>query len=171
MLVDPAHPHALTRLPAAVVEQQLAFRDTLRALPWLSYVGGTRILNMAGALSADLPEAERSAAQALFATTQYAQAITAEVDGWPALDSAVREIDGLGDLPVVVLSADRFPPGEATPEGFFAATHAMHAELAARSGKGRHVIIPDSDHYSLVIHPAGSMATTAAVRELLMQGR
>lgn len=171
VLVDPAHPDALMRLPAKVAAQQLAFRDTLRSLPVLSTIGGTRMLNMAAGLSADLPEAERNAAQALFATTQYAAAIAAEVDGWPILDAAVRDIAGFGDLPLVVLSADRFPPGETTPAGFFEATHAMHTELAARSTAGRHVVIPASDHYSLVIHPEGSAATSAAVREVLLQGR
>jgi pimeloyl-ACP methyl ester carboxylesterase len=44
VLIDPAHPDQLTRLSPAAAEEQLRFRDTLRALPWLQ--GSARTCQM-----------------------------------------------------------------------------------------------------------------------------
>lgn len=79
----------------------------------------------------------------------------------------MRVAGALGDLPLTVLSAGRFPPGEVEPAGFFAAMQTMQGELAARSTNGRHIVVADAGHYSLVLHPEGSQETSAAVRELL----
>lgn len=170
VLVDPSHPDQLTRMPAETVAEQQRFHMTLRALPWLSRVGGTRIYNLSTSLTADLPAAERQAAQAHFASTRYAEAIISEIDGWPTLDAAVRATNGLGDMPLVVLSASRVPPDQVAAAGFFPAIHALHGELAALSTRGVHRVVDDADHFSLVLHPSGAQATIAAVREVVSAG-
>lgn len=78
----------------------------------------------------------------------------------------MRVAGALGDLPLTVLSAGRFPPGEVEPAGFFAAMQTMQGELAARLSNGRHIVVADAGHY-MVLHPEGSQETSAAVRELL----
>jgi hypothetical protein len=75
------------------------------------------------------------------------------------------------DLPLIVLSASRFPPNQPEPEGFFDALHVMHAETATLSSRGSHRVIAGADHYSLVMHPEGSQATSEAVRQLLVAVR
>lgn len=77
-----------------------------------------------------------------------------------------------GNLPLVVLTRDKFPPTPNASDGFNQVVEDVwkrgHQALAARSSRGRNIAVPNSSHYIQASQPA---AVVAAIREVLAQAR
>jgi pimeloyl-ACP methyl ester carboxylesterase len=77
-----------------------------------------------------------------------------------------------GDLPLVVLTRDKFPPTPDASAGFNQVVEDVwkrgHQALAGRSSRGRNISVPNSTHYIQASQPA---AVVAAIREVLEQVR
>lgn len=77
-----------------------------------------------------------------------------------------------GDLPLVVLTRDKFPPTPGASDAFNQSVEDVvkrgHQALAARSSRGRNISVPNSTHYIQTSQPA---TVVAAIREVLEQVR
>ncbi len=77
-----------------------------------------------------------------------------------------------GDLPLVVLTRDKFPPTPGASDGFNQVVEDVwkrgHQAIAARSSRGRNISVPNSTHYIQASQPA---AVVTAIQEVLEQVR
>jgi pimeloyl-ACP methyl ester carboxylesterase len=166
VLIDPSHPEQGTRMGPS--NDLAAAGRSMSLLPWVVRLGGTRLFDMTGGMLADAPEQQAGELRSFFANERHATTTVAEMVGANELGRAATEAGGLGDRPLVVLSAGTLPAGAdgGDPAAHLAAWHALHADLAALSSRGEQRIVADSDHYSIVINPAHSTAVVAAVDEV-----
>jgi pimeloyl-ACP methyl ester carboxylesterase len=158
ILVDPAHPDMLTRIPGA----ESAFALLLRRLDIataLARIGVTRASGIALSWVRDLPSRARREA-VLFATAPaHLRAAKSELLAWDYYSSAARNIGATCTIPLLVLSAGRWAWQGRDAEGQRAVLNALHAELANWSATGTRVTIKDADHYSILLNPAHAKIT------------
>ncbi|NJN82935.1 MAG: hypothetical protein HC802_12080, partial [Caldilineaceae bacterium] len=83
-----------------------------------------------------------------------------EAAAFEQIAAVATEAGSLGELPLVVLTADDWTTGEQTPmkRDFVA----LHRELAALSSRGSHQIVDGSTHISLPILRADAVAAAVA---------
>jgi pimeloyl-ACP methyl ester carboxylesterase len=169
VLVEPSHPEMFTRLrevpgPGAMV----ALYGGLAAL------GRVGLLRWVGPayLKALLPDGARTLPPAAWSALRYfamrgADYAAARREAAAGAESFAQARGGpgcLGDLPLVVLTADWWVTGK--PTKLKRAFAPLRDELARYSRRGRHVIVAGCDHANLpVVRPD---AVADAVREVLM---
>lgn len=168
VLVEPSHPEMFTRLkdvpgPGAMVALYggLAGLGRVGLLRWL----GPAYLKLL------LPDGQRTlppdtwSALRYFAAQghDYAAARREAAAGAESFASAGVEPGGLGDLPLVVLTADWWVTGK--PSKLKQRFVPLREEMARFSTRGRHVIVTGCDHASLPLVRPDAVAD--AVREVL----
>ena len=67
---------------------------------------------------------------------------------WSEISARVRQQERLRNLPVLAVTAGASVEGQ--PD-FANAFSALHAELAASSDRGHHVVMPDANHFSILM--------------------
>ncbi|MCM5569866.1 alpha/beta hydrolase [Burkholderiaceae bacterium FT117] len=149
-LVDPSHPDQLDRFPPDARRQQERFADLLGAAALASHVGLTRATNALGRNALGLPEADYRAARMFASSATHLATSRKEMLAWHVtMEAAQRAADG-DAKPLLVISAGRAMAG--MPDGFLPVVHALHRELTATHGAGRHVVIDGADHFSLLMN-------------------
>jgi len=164
VLVEATHPDLWRQLPAALATMPSDSELTL--LPWLSRVGLARL----GWIdpfppSPDLPPQHRVAARALAASTKTMTAISAELRALPASLDEVRDAGDLGDVPLLVLTAENTYP-ELPDDLSFAAERAwrmLQEDLCGLSRDCTHRLIAGADHETIVYKRPYSGATAVAI--------
>ncbi len=152
VLVDPSHPEMVERVPRIPssqatqrISQAIATLGRLGLLRWL---GPLMLRQM-------LPQGEQQlepatwAALLKFASSprEYANAAREAGFGSQSFAQARSTPGSLGDLPIDVLTAEWWLRGK--QNAMKAAFVSLHAELAALSSRGRHRVIPGSEHADL----------------------
>lgn len=95
-------------------------------------------------------------------------------EGGPSLDTQQEEAvrRGFGDMPLIVLTASTTPRNQvdtdATAATFAQHWKAGHDALAARSTRGRSIVVPNSGHFIALDQP---QAVIAAIREVVADVR
>jgi len=168
VLVEPSHPEMFTRLKE--VPGPSAMVALYGGLAGLGRVGLLRWLGP-GYLKLLLPDGPRTLSpdtwQALryFAMQghDYAAARREAAAGAESFAAARVAPGGLGDLPLIVLTADWWVTGKRSKlkQGFVP----LREEMARFSTRGRHVIVTGCDHASLPLVRPDAVAD--AVREVL----
>jgi pimeloyl-ACP methyl ester carboxylesterase len=146
--IDPTHPDQLERFPSEARAAHERVTRVLAVLAKLSYVGVTRVSNPLGRLHAGLPDDDYRAACMFNSSPHHIASSAAEFAAWDTTMRAARASRALGDRPVVVLSASE--PMEGMSREIFEQGQRLHAEIAELSTRGRHVIVEDSQHMSLL---------------------
>lgn len=173
VLVDPIHPSEWLP-PAAEQQRQLAAGARMaRRAGWMAALGGMRFyfwLVARGAISprapgdwiasiAKLPREFLPLLRAFWSQRKPFAALAAGLEGLVESAREVeREAGGLGELPLVVLSAGNASGGRL----------AAHAELARLSRRGTHVVVHTAGHW---IHLDEPEVVVAAIREVVGQAR
>jgi pimeloyl-ACP methyl ester carboxylesterase len=168
VLVEPSHPEMFTRLkevpgPGAMV-------TLYGALAGLGRVGLLRWLGPAY-LKALLPDGPRRMPREAWNALRYFAAqghdyITARREAAAGMEnfaSACVKPGGLGDLPLIVLTAEWWVMGK--PSRMKQAFMPLREEMARFSTRGRQIIVAGCDHASLPLKRADAVAD--AVREVL----
>ncbi|HSK18110.1 MAG TPA: alpha/beta hydrolase [Longimicrobiales bacterium] len=168
-MVDPSHPDQLDRFGPDIRRQQERFQSMIRVASGLAHVGVVRALNPLGRFASGLPEDDYRAARMFASSPRHLRNSHAEMSQWDSTMAAARRVSSLGDRPLLVLSAGQNMEG--MPEGFLDLNYEMHAELAALSGRGKHVRVEDADHYSILMDSAHAAATSALLLELIDEAR
>jgi hypothetical protein len=114
-----------------------------------------------------LPERQRAELRAQADATRTWEGYHAEFRAVDATMAQVRAAGGLGDTPLVVLTA--------TEHGFPAQMERLHrelqGELAALSTQSVHRVLPGATHVSPVHDPAQAGATVEAIRLVVEAAR
>jgi limonene-1,2-epoxide hydrolase len=90
-----------------------------------------------------------------------------ELRAWDATMAAARQSRSLGDRPVVVISATEKIKGMS--QEIIDLSRQMHAEVAALSTRGRHVLFEGADHFSVMTERKDAERVAQVVGELLAE--
>jgi pimeloyl-ACP methyl ester carboxylesterase len=167
--VDPNHPDQLARYPAEARSAQGRFSTVLSVASKLSFIGLPRAANLIGRLDAGLPEADYRAARMFASAPRHLRASHEELEAWDATMDAARRSRALGDRPLVVISATATIKGMS--QEIMDLTRQMHAEIAALSTRGRHVLLEGADHFSVMTRREDAEHVAEALGEALAEAQ
>lgn len=148
VLVDPSHEDQLSRFEPAMVDQFRAFPGQLRLLAGVSRLGVLHLHNPLEAGAEGLDGDALRAASVFAGDHAHLAAAAAELDAWDALTRRAREAALPAEIPLLVVTAGAAVPG--SPD-FSDVNEELHAELAARSSRGRHQVMAEAHHFSIVM--------------------
>jgi len=161
VLVDSSHPEQFTR-SAQGRKYYEPTRRLVTIAPWLARLGVIRLFGLDPA-PYGLPPKQRARVEAFGSLTQ--QFATAAEEFRVILDTSaqVRSTNGLGDRPLVVISA-----GERSP-GTFSSSYwlELQDELAALSSNSLHRVVEGATHESLLFEKHDAWVTGAAILEVV----
>lgn len=171
VLVDASHPDMWTRLPPEVVATLTPPTWQVSAMTFLTRLGILRIT------SGDMPECGLPARQckeeeAYFRSTRYRVTWGQEMLA-PNRDSQVRATGGLGDRPLVVLTAGDhgrdFAAGvSGTARAQFERTwHDLQSELAGLSTDSTHLVVEGAGHSTLQTDQEDAQVTSASITQVV----
>jgi pimeloyl-ACP methyl ester carboxylesterase len=167
VLVDASHPGMWTRLPPEVVATLKPPAWRVGAMTFLTRLGVFRLTggDMAGC---ELPARQCEEEQAYLRSTRYRQTWGQEMLA-PDRDAQVRATGGLGDKPLVVLSAGDHSRDFAAGVSGTALTqfertwHDLQSELAGLSTDSTHVVVEEAGHSTLQTDREDAQLTSAAI--------
>jgi pimeloyl-ACP methyl ester carboxylesterase len=168
VLLDPRHPDQATRFPpeAAAVDED--GRRMIATLGLLARLGVLRLTSIGADQVMDLPAPQRLAYSRSYNTSQFWDSIQAHNAAIADTDAQARQAGGLGDRPLIVLSAGR---AWLAPDAPADATRRVQTELnqeqAALSSHGRHRAVDEATHTSLVNNRGHARATIDAIRQVV----
>jgi pimeloyl-ACP methyl ester carboxylesterase len=167
VLVDPSHPDQLERLPGPIVSQFKASLKMMAIGPALARVGLIRATGLLALQGRGLPERRFAEAAAFFALPQHLEATHTEMAAWDASAAQVRATKGLGNLPLLVVSA----ASEEAPQELIQTFQGLHRELAALSSRGEHRILAGANHLTLLTDETRARETSAAILDVVGKAR
>ncbi|MEW9799403.1 alpha/beta fold hydrolase [Alteromonas sp. CYL-A6] len=149
IFVDGSHPDQFSILPESFVQKAQTFNDLLRPLGYLSHTGLVRILNPLGQLADELPDQNHFAVRYFGSNPIHLLTSYTEMQLWPRSAELAKMAD-LSHKPLLIISAASMP--DATEEEYQAWLE-LHKSMLSLSLYSKHLIIPGSDHYSLLMNP------------------
>ncbi|MEW5942052.1 MAG: alpha/beta hydrolase [Chloroflexota bacterium] len=181
VLVDSAHPDQLNRFPPEYVglnQQQTTF---LSVAGFMSRFGILRLLgntsqgqDFAPPTVLQLPADVQPVYMTMISHPTYFDATLAEIRSLPETNAQVQSLGSLGDLPLIVLTAEQSIDVAALKAMGYDAKIDLNAiqqiwlelqdELAALSTNSEHVIVKDSHHF---IHLDQPSAVIDAIRRMV----
>lgn len=168
-MVDPSHPDQLHRFPPEARELQERFVTMIGLAARLAPTGLMRATNLLGRSAEGLPDRDYRTARRLGASNVHLSTSHRELLAWDRTMAAAKAMPPPPEIPLWVISATEMADG--MPEGFLAVNHALHADLAARSSRGTHRLLPASEHFSILMHEDDARRTAALLRELVAEAR
>ena len=161
VLLDAAHPDLATRDPGYQA-QLVSDRRMTATIGFLARFGGARLLGRLREPAPDLPARQRAEYRALYAAPGYWDSIHAELVARPQADAQVRATGGLGDRPLLVISAGT---------GSSPLWQELQDELATLSTNSGHRVIEGARHLSLTYQQEYARATGAAIVQVVEAAR
>jgi pimeloyl-ACP methyl ester carboxylesterase len=165
VLVDPG---ILYRDPRFPPELNIEARETGRFLalaPWLARVGLIRLSGQGGILAQDLPPRQREEYNAAYNTVRFWQTQRFQNLDWQDTTFQVQATDGLGDLPLLVLSPDQ-PDNEIRR-----VWNEVNAGLALLSSRGDHRVIQGATHTGITQDEQFAGETSQAIIDFIISIR
>ncbi len=165
VLVDSLHERLFDSLPDVVWQREQTRRRALKLMPLLARFGVVRglirldAIPSLGGLFGSLPLATTPASRALYSSVTQWQAIVQQLDNLEiTLRQTGRHADVRADLPLAVLQhgrRDAFAGWDSvTAAEIERVWHELQAEVAARSARAEHVVVPESGHFIHLEQPA-----------------
>jgi pimeloyl-ACP methyl ester carboxylesterase len=172
VLLDPRHPDQDARMPAEMRDANASEGRLIALLGWMARLGALRLTGIGLEQARDLPPEWAGAYAASYNTSQYWESIQAQGEAIAATDAEVRAARGLGDLPLIVLSADEawITPGAPADAARRVYTQ-LNIEQAALSSNSAHRVVPGTSHTSLVNSHEDAQAAIKAIREVVDAAR
>jgi pimeloyl-ACP methyl ester carboxylesterase len=167
VLLDPGHPDMATRIPALQAKDR-ADAQLVSIMGLLAHIGIPRLLGIGQANTKGLPLQQSAEASAFYATAQHWDTLGALIAARAETDTEVRSTGGLGDRPLVVLSASTawLTPGAPADETRHS-LNTLHAELATLSSNSIHREVAGATHGSLVHQHTHAQAAIDAIRQVV----
>jgi pimeloyl-ACP methyl ester carboxylesterase len=169
VLLDASHPDQMERLPESVRKQVALGMKVMALAPALINVGLIRATGIFDQMGRGLPERAFAEAAAFASTVQHMETAHAEMLAWDDSAAQVRATRGLGEKPLLVVSA-----GSAAAEAgaeLLPAFHTLHREMVSLSSRGQYRLIPEANHISLVTDASHARQTSAAILDVVHQVR
>jgi hypothetical protein len=130
----------------------------LKGVPVLARIGYIRLSGFFDSWAVGLPEKQAAEAKAFLSSYRHLKTTRDESLAWDAICSEVRSTRGLGDKPLVVVTAGKdVLPGH--PE--------LQSELAALSSNSVHWAVKGADHVTLVTHRQHASTVVEAIRYIV----
>lgn len=163
VLVDSGHPDQMERFPPEYTNLNKQQMFYFSVMAFMSRFGILRLIgnasqgqDFAPPAVLKMPEDVQPVYMAMMSHPSYFDATLGELNAIPEISDQVRATRNLGDLPLVVLTADEtLDPATletvGMPAGFDSTAIQeiwleLQAELAALSTNSRHIIVKDSSH-------------------------
>jgi pimeloyl-ACP methyl ester carboxylesterase len=183
VLVDATHEEQSARLPAAIAKMQATSSramgcvfDVFEAMSSIGLLAPLAKVK-GGVWFTPVPREARAAyVGTVWSGSKHFEAAKRETLALPESFAAVRarQIQSLGDIPLIVISAGRpaitagHGISEADAEQFKVLAAELHTEMAALSPRGKRVIAEESGHYVPVDQP---QVVVDAIREVVEAAR
>ena len=154
VLVDASHPEQFDRFPEMLKENELFLRMSAAFSP-LARFGIARIYFATGGEFdfGDLTEPQKSELKALWSSPDYFLSQRAEVIAGPGIFADGQKLDGLGNLPLMVLTQGH--GGENWMQ--------LQNELALLSSNSLHRIVDGATHGSFAFNPNDAHEVSQAI--------
>ena len=167
VLVDPGHPDMDKQIPE-LQAQNANDASLVRTMQVLSYFGLPRLLGIGKNNAQGLPTLQAAEVNAFVSTPQHWATIRALIDSTPATYDEVRATGSLGDIPLVVISANTawFTRGAPADDARLTLNN-LHDEIAKLSTNNSHVIVDGATHGSLVHDKNDAQKVIAAIEAVL----
>jgi len=157
VLVDATHPDQQRRSSAIETHMCTGFR-MLRGVPVLARIGYIRLSGFFDSWALGLPDKQAAEAKAFLSSYRHLKTTRDESLAWDAICAEVRSTRGLGDKPLVVVTAGKdVLPGH--PE--------LQSELTALSSNSIHWAVKGADHVTLVTHRKHASTVAEAIRHVV----
>ena len=167
VMVDPGHPDMVTRIP------ELQAKDTsdaslVKTMRVLSYFGLPRLLGVGKNNAQGLPSQQAAEVNAFVSRPQHWATILDLMNSTSATYDEVRVTKSLGDMPLVVISANTawFTIG-APADDARKTLNDLQSEIAGLSTNNSHRIIDGATHGSLVHDQDDAQAVISAIEDVL----
>lgn len=161
--VDGSHPEQFSLLPSSFVNKAKVFNDLLQPLAYVSYTGLTRLFNPLGKLAKDLPQETHFAVRYFGSDPTHLLTAYTEMELWEQSAVLAKNAD-LTDKIMLVISAAYMP--DAT-EYEYNAWIQLHKSTAALSRYSIHKVIPNTDHYSLLMNKEHAQTLAAHITNFI----
>jgi pimeloyl-ACP methyl ester carboxylesterase len=157
VLVDASHSHQFIRHPEYLDEARDMSR-LVRIAPLLARFGLMRLYVRSGGITFDgLPPQARDELLAAWSAPKHWRAEAASLASLEVIFRQAQDLDGLGSLPLAVVTAGRNDLNGWT---------SLQSDLAALSTESVHVVIDDATHASLAFDPAHAARVAAVILEV-----
>lgn len=167
VLVDPGHPDMDTLIPAlqAQTASDASLVGTMRVL---SYFGLPRLLGVGKKNAQGLPPQQTAEVNAFVSTPQHWATILNLIHSTSATYDEVRATGSLGNMPLVVISANTAWLTKGAPaDDARKILNDLHSEIAGLSTNSSHRIIEGATHGSLVHNQQDAQAVISAIESVL----
>jgi pimeloyl-ACP methyl ester carboxylesterase len=160
VLLDASHPDQAQHLSAEALAEGAAFERQLPLFSALTRLGVGRLyFDLGGTFDFEtLPPAERAAVEAFWSLPRHWDSQRREGPFRPATDAQVRAAGGVGDRPLLVVTAGT----GAAPEWL-----ALQADLVTLSTNSAQRLVSQASHGSLVMHPDHAQVTAQAILDVV----
>ena len=162
VLVDAAHPEQFERYPEMLKENELYIRVS-ELLPTTARLGINRLYVASGGEFdfGDLSEPQKSELKALWSSPEYFLSQQAESLAAQGIYADGQELGGLGNLPLIVVSAGQSPSswGE------------LQKDLAALSTDSIHLTLENATHVSLAFNQDDAQEVSRAILQIVDAAR
>lgn len=148
VLLDPVHEDQLNRYPPEMQAHLRDFARRVRLAPRLARVGVLRATNLISRKADGLPEEAFGTARMFGSSPKHLRTSADELAAWETTMSAARSDTTFEQDPLLVVSAAA--PRKDVSDAAIATKLEMHHELSMLSPLGRHVLLKDADHFSLL---------------------
>ncbi len=167
VLVDPGHPDMETRIPA-LQAQNASDASLVNAMRVLSYFGLPRLLGVGKNNAQGLPSQQAAEVNAFVSRPQHWATILDLINSTSATYDEVRTTGPLGNIPLVVISANTawFTKG-APADDARKILNDLQSEIAELSTNSSHRIIDGATHGSLVHNQNDAQAVISAIEDVL----
>jgi len=166
LLLDSSHPDQDARFEKVAGKPSFLEQHLFSSLPVLARLGVLRVTLRISDIASridELPPRQAAEAKAFLADASHLSAGTAEMAVWEETTAQVRATRRLGDLPLVVISAEGTKPASLKRRVLYE----LHGELAALSTRGSHRILAGATHVSLATRREHAAQVAEAIRELV----
>lgn len=146
VLVDSSHEDMKERLPPLMSTGLNLILKGFSLQKIFNHMGASRILGIASKNANGLDGEAKQRAYYLYTTPHHMGGAAHEATNWEISAESARGVakQGLGDLPLTVLTAGNWPAA------MLPSWHEMQIELSELSSKGKRVLIEEADHYQIL---------------------
>ena len=162
VLLDPAHPQQLSRLPNRTATKTLNQVELLSgSMPWFEFGAGRSFVQWRPeSVLNQLPADALPAVVHVVATRSHIDRSVQEYQAWPQSSREAMRAH-LGGLPLLVVSCSNREHGDREANRVW---WSLHQGLASLSARGRWEVAPDTSHQSLVMEKEPAQRLTARLR-------
>lgn len=167
VLVDPGHPNMDQDIPE-LQAQNASDASLVKTMQTLSYFGLPRLLGVGKNNADGLPAQQAAEVNAFVSRAQHWATLSALIESTSATYDEVRETGALGDIPLVVISANTawFTKGDPADKAR-TILNTLHDEIAQLSTNHLHIIVDGATHGSLVLNQDDAHQVVMAIEAVL----